>query len=69
MGEQVKVGQVWEDNDSRLGAGAHRRSFKVLEIIGERALVVTLNGVSRKTKIKLDRFRPTATGYRLVQDT
>lgn len=64
----VKVGQIWDDNDHRITPGAYRRRFKVLEIIGDRAVVETLNGASRKTRIKLERFRPTPTGYKLVQD-
>lgn len=62
----VRVGQIWEDNDHRITEGAYRRRFKVLAIENGKALVETMNGASRKTKIKLERFRPTATGYRIV---
>lgn len=61
---KVKAGQVWRDNDQRMGP----REIKVLAIEGDRAIVQRVSGVGTKTKIRLDRFRPTTTGYRLVQD-
>lgn len=61
----VKVGQVWEDNDSRM---TYRRPLKVLEIVGDKAIVQHPRGLGSKTRIRLDRFKPTANGYRLVQD-
>jgi len=60
---QVRVGQVWEDNDPR--HSFPRRKITVLSIEGDRAVV---QSGPRKTKIRLDRFRPTNTGYRLVED-
>ena len=58
---KVKVGQVWEDNDPRI---TYKRQLKVIAIKGTRAQV---QGAT-KTWIRLDRFRPTKTGYRLVKD-
>jgi hypothetical protein len=72
----VKIGQVWQDNDPRLVArygkfGDHIRLLEVTEIEHNYAFArVTIDGViqPRKTKIRLDRFKPTSTGYRLIKD-
>lgn len=61
----VKVGQIWEDNDSR---NTYHRQIKVLEIVDGKAIVQHPRGLGSKTRIRLDRFKPTSTGYRLVQD-
>jgi hypothetical protein len=84
----VRVGQVWTDNDPR----AEGRTLKVLEIKrrqymataswryqqfeGDFALCQVLtermgtrkSQLGRKVWIRVDRMRPTATGYRLVAD-
>ncbi len=69
----VRPGQIWQDNDPR----AHDRTVRVVEITDTHAIVAlhTPRGVSddhakpgRRTRIRLDRFRPTSTGYRLVQE-
>lgn len=71
----VRPGQVWADNDKRC-AGRH---VKVLEVTGQfggrpwSVKVQPCNAAGapvegRVTWNRLDRFRPTATGYRLVQD-
>jgi hypothetical protein len=66
---EVKVGQVWEDWDSRYRNGdAPRRRIKVLEIKDGRARVQSPSGQGARTWIRLDRFRPTASGYKLVED-
>ena len=59
----VKVGQVWADNDSR----GFSRHIKVVAIQDGKALVQSL-GTNWMTRIRLDRFKPTSTGYRLVED-
>lgn len=59
---KVRVGQVWQDTDSRI---TYVRRVKVIEIQGDRALCDT---GCRKVKIRLDRFKPGSTGYKLVQD-
>lgn len=66
----VKAGQVWADNDKR----SEGRKVRILSV-GETHAVVEQyvpRGSSakpgRQTQIRLDRFRPTSTGYRLVQD-
>jgi hypothetical protein len=70
----VRVGQVWRDNDKR----GYGRTVCVIETDATHAVVelVVGRGVGsqqakpgRRTRIRLDRFRPTSTGYVLVQDT
>lgn len=62
---KVKVGQVWEDNDPRQNS---RRRLKVLAIEGMKAVVQHPSGHGQKTRIRLDRFKPTNTGYKLVTE-
>ena len=62
---KVKVGQVWEDNDSRIGGAEARRRVKIVRIEGDVAVCENV-ATKRATKIKLSRFRPNATGYRLI---
>lgn len=64
---EVKVGQVWADNDSRIKG--EPRLVLVETVIGFWAIVKRIdipNG--RKSTIRLERFKPTANGYRLVQE-
>jgi len=63
---EVKIGQVWEDWDLRSRGAMYRRQIKVLEIVDGKAVVMSPGGYGRKTRIKLERFRPTSTGYRLI---
>lgn len=73
MTTTVRVGQVWADNDPR----CHGRRVRVVEVTDTHAIVEvhhTSHGAyrhakpGRATRIRLDRFRPTSTGYVLVQD-
>ncbi|GAA1977228.1 hypothetical protein [Kitasatospora viridis] len=69
----VKPGQIWADNDKRFPG----RHLRVEEIDATHATVrpVTLTPQGavapfagrRPTRIRLDRFVPTSTGYRLVR--
>jgi len=71
---EVRVGQVWADNDKR----SEGRHVKVVFLDGTHAWVVRCSPTGRvftnargnaaKTRIRLDRFKPTSTGYRLVED-
>jgi hypothetical protein len=63
--------QIWEDCDPR----SYGRRVRIVEIDGSHAVVelVTPQGVShaqtkpgRRTRIRLDRFRPISTGYRYI---
>ena len=60
--QAVKVGQVWRDNDKRAN-----RTCEVREIDGNYATVYCRES-KKFTDVRLDRFRPTATGYRLIED-
>lgn len=70
----VRVGQIWRDNDKR----GYGRQVRVVETDATHAVVEQhvprggARGAShlkpRRTRIRLDRFRPTSTGYVLVQD-
>lgn len=71
----VRPGQVWADNDKR-GYGRKVRVVEIIEAWGDRyAVVEQVTGrrsydakPGKRTKIRLDRFRPNSTGYRLVTD-
>lgn len=69
----VRPGQIWQDNDKR----GYGRQVRVVETDSTHALVelhqprqLHLPGAKpgRRTRIRLDRFRPISTGYVLVQD-
>lgn len=69
----VRPGQIWQDNDKR----AHGRQVRIIELTDTHALVElhVPRGVGddhaqpgRRTRIRLDRFRPMSTGYLLIQD-
>ena len=67
----VEPGQIWADNDPR----AYDRKLRVVEVDATHATVelyqprypVSSAKPGRRTRIRLDRFRPTSTGYRLVR--
>lgn len=64
----VQVDQVWEDNDPRIGTSGFtgRRMVRILAIEHDYAKVSNVN-TGRTSRIKLERFKPTTTGYRLVE--
>lgn len=53
------VGQIWQDNDPR----GHGRQVHILEIDDTHAVV---HDGKRRSRIRLDRFKPTRTGYRYM---
>lgn len=57
----VKVGQTWQDNDKR----GPRRYGRIVSVDDTHARVDW--GVNI-TRVKLTRFKPNSTGYRLIQD-
>ena len=59
----VKVGQVWEDNDYR----SKGRQGKVVQV-GQSSALISWFGSKRETRVRLDRMRPSSTGYKLVTD-
>ena len=65
-----KIGQVWQDNDPRFRSGPPRL-LTIVEIdrFGYATCQVeNRKGKLRRTFIRLDRFKPTGSGYKLVQD-
>lgn len=72
--QQVKVGQVWADNDPRMEG----RTLCVTRIYEDEAScrvltpssrhVVGQRSVGRNVRIALKRFRPTPNGYRLLSE-
>ncbi|WP_030506393.1 DUF6354 family protein [Microbispora rosea] len=65
----VKPGQIWQDCDKR-SSGRKVRVIAVGETHATVEQVVTgrTTRQPRQSRIRLDRFRPTSTGYRLVSD-
>ncbi|WP_030344838.1 DUF6354 family protein [Streptomyces sp. NRRL S-1022] len=65
------VGQIWQDNDPR-GYGRRVRIVGIDDTHATVELVVPRgaghNGTKpgRRTRIRLDRFKPTSTGYRHI---
>jgi hypothetical protein len=58
----VEPGQVWADNDPR----GYGRQVTIQSLDATHA---TATDGKRTTRIRLDRFRPTSTGYRLVRNS
>ncbi|MER7053419.1 DUF6354 family protein [Streptomyces sp. NPDC017454] len=65
------VGQIWQDNDPR----SHGRQLRIVDTDATHAVVelTVPRGAGhlhakpgRRTRIRLDRFRPTSTGYRYI---
>lgn len=66
---EVRAGQVWADNDSR----TNQRTIRILDVSDTYAEALTLTDYrgrasTKITRIRLDRFRPNSTGYRLVSE-
>ena len=67
------AGQIWQDNDPR----SCGRKIRIVGITGTHAVVelyqprqpVSSAKPGRRTRIRLDRFKPTSTGYRYVATT
>lgn len=68
----VEVGQLWVDNDPRLAQVGRKRYIRVNGIEDGKALCQAwYDEVAAKAhlvRIRLDRFKPTATGYRPATD-
>lgn len=73
----VRPGQIWADNDKRssgryvrvdfLTAGRTHAYVEQVAYNEADRIAAEMPG-ARKTRIRLDRFRPTSSGYRLVQE-
>ena len=71
----VKVGQIWESTDSRVRTLPEEErlqyQFKVVKIDGPYATVARVIPKFHQPalrQIRLDRFKPNSTGYKLVKD-
>lgn len=72
---EVRPGQVWADNDQR----AVGRTVRIERIDGDHAIVTVLTAyrhatpgerarsVGKERRIRITRFRPNSTGYRLLE--
>lgn len=64
------IGQIWQDADPR----SYSRKVRIVEITETHAVVelhqprlpVSSAKPGRRTRIRLDRFKPTSTGYQYV---
>lgn len=65
---EVRVGQVWESCDPRDGGWATlpRRRVTVLAVDSSHATCQSNRGPT--TRIRLDRFKPGSTGWKLVSE-
>jgi hypothetical protein len=65
----VKVGQIYQDWDVRF-RNKEPIFKRVIKIEGDYAIVEGKKGnsVISKSKIRLNRFRPNSTGYRLIEE-
>ena len=69
---KVRVGQLWADNDPR-AAGRTIRITEVGKYIATAEVITSADyaddkSVGRSTRISLSRFKPTSTGYRLLNE-
>lgn len=62
VGPEVRVGQVWADNDTRV---LEERQILVLEIQNGKVKCRNTK-TARVSWVSVERFRPTSTGYHLV---
>jgi hypothetical protein len=71
---EVRVGQLWQDNDPRIAElGKGRRLVRVTLVGPTHAQVETwyedeIGAHSRTGRVRLDRFAPRSTGYRLIEE-
>lgn len=66
---KVEVGQIWQDWDIRRRVGRWIRFVEILYIHYDQNYAQVQNTKTSKiTLIRLDRFKPNSTGYRLCQN-
>lgn len=71
--QEIKAGQIWKDNDKR----GSERYLRIIRVEGDKAVCQRVFNTPdrgwlniakfRETRIAVRRFRPTSTGYVLVQ--
>jgi hypothetical protein len=68
--ERVRVGQIWQDWDIRWRdlVWPRPRKLKIIAITDDRKYAQCENiDTGKLTLIRVDRFKPTSTGYKLVE--
>jgi hypothetical protein len=71
---EVRAGQLWQDNDPRIAEMKRGKRLVRVTVVGDtHAQVETWYdgdiGVNSRTgRVRLDRFRPSSTGYKLIED-
>jgi hypothetical protein len=79
---EVREGQLWQDNDKRLAKDGRVRYVRVIQLIDSmdafthqtirkarcEAWYDEVGSLARTVHINVERFRPNATGYRLIED-
>lgn len=64
-GIEVKVGQLWEDLDKRMGG----RTRKVVEVKdGKATMAFTWDSDRGRSKVSIKRMHKHSTGWKLVRD-
>ncbi len=68
-----KIGQIWADNDPRSKGRTIRivsvnERFVQAETLTPAKGYISETSTGRITRIRVDRLRPSTTGYRLMQD-
>lgn len=71
--QKVKVGQIWQDWDYRFRNDLFPRLIKIKDINIDKKYAFCESyrfghSVISKTIIRIDRFKPTSTGYKLFKD-
>ena len=61
----VRVGDVWADNDKRTAVKGGPRTITITEV--EDDFVTGRTNTNRTVEIQRSRMRPTSTGYRLIE--
>lgn len=70
MNNAVQVGQIWADNDKRFNTGRKVRVDKIYDSGRAKCWSYYNNeALGRYVWIRVDRFKPNSTGYRLIQDS
>lgn len=73
----VKPGQVWADNDKRqvgrtvqVESLEHTdgKSYANVKVLTDRDTGLSVTAVGRSFRVRLDRFYPNSTGFRLMED-
>lgn len=64
---EVRARQVWASNDRRDIADGLRQRLEVLGVLGDMVKFYNQD-TERRTSVRMDRLKPTSSGYRLVSE-